>query len=98
EGQAGFSARAGSGRWAYAGALTHANAGSVLAAAAGLPWPTNGEIDLGQLSTIDSAAVAVLLALKRRALSVQAPIKFMHVPAALSALAKVYGVEEILVA
>jgi phospholipid transport system transporter-binding protein len=85
-------------RWAYAGALTYANAGAVLAAAAKLPLPTTGEIDLADIEAMDSAAVAVLVALKRRAASDGRTLTFVAVPAALTALADLYGVEEILVA
>ena len=48
------------------------------------------------IGAIDSSAVAVLLALKRRADEEGKPLRFAHVPAALAALAEVYGVEAIL--
>ena len=85
-------------RWAFVGALTYANAGGVLAAAARLAMPTTGEIDLADIGAIDSTAVAVLVALKRRAAEESRPLAFVNVPAALTALANLYGVEEILVA
>jgi phospholipid transport system transporter-binding protein len=85
-------------RWTYVGALTYANAGAVLAAAASLPLPATGEIDLADIDAVDSTAVAVLVALKRRAAGEGRPLTFVNVPAALSALADLYGVEEILVA
>jgi phospholipid transport system transporter-binding protein len=87
---------AGGTRWEYAGALTFANAAAVHAAAAALPLPTAGEVDLRSLGSVDSAAVAVLLALKRRAAAAGTPLTFVDVPAALAALADLYGVEEIL--
>jgi len=85
-------------RWSYTGALTYANAGSVLAAAAALPLPSAGEVDLAAVGAVDSAAVAVLLALKRRASDEGRPLKFVNVPSALTALSDLYGVEEIVVA
>jgi phospholipid transport system transporter-binding protein len=93
----GFQPDAHGARWTYAGALTYANAGSVYAAATALPLPTTGEIDLGGVGAIDSAAVAVLVALKRRGGDDGRPLVFSNVPAPLAALANLYGVEEILV-
>ena len=68
----------------------------MLAATAAVALPTDGEVDLENLGAIDSSAVAVLLALKRRAEAEGKPLRFLHVPAALIALAEVYGVESIL--
>jgi phospholipid transport system transporter-binding protein len=53
-------------------------------------------VDLSAVEGIDSAAVAVLLALKRRAADEDKPLRFVGVPAALASLAELYGVEEIL--
>jgi phospholipid transport system transporter-binding protein len=83
-------------RWSYVGPLTFANAGPVLAATAGVALPAEGEVDLENVGLIDSSAVAVLLALKRRAEAEGKPLRFIRVPAALSALAEVYGVDSIL--
>jgi phospholipid transport system transporter-binding protein len=94
---AAFTRNADGGRWTYAGALTYANAGDILAAAAGLQLPAAGEIDLSDIGAVDSAAVAVLVALKRRATAEGRPLRFTNVPAALTTLADLYGVEEILV-
>ena len=83
-------------RWSYIGSLTFANAGPVLAATAGVALPTEADVDLENVGAIDSAAVAVLLALKRRAEAEGKPLRFVRVPGALRALAEVYGVEPIL--
>jgi phospholipid transport system transporter-binding protein len=93
---AGFVPLAEGGRWNCAGALTYANAGNVLAAADAMPLPAAGEIDFSGIGAVDSAAIAVLLALKRRAAAETKPLQFANVPAALAALAALYGVEEIL--
>ncbi len=94
----GFSADAGGTRWRYAGPLTFANASSVFAAALAMPLPSAGEIDLSGVVAVDSSAVAVLLALRRRAADEGKPLAFTHVPAALSALADLYSVEDLLAA
>ena len=83
-------------RWSYTGSLTFANAGPVLAASADLALPTEGEVDMENVGAIDSSAVAVLLALKRRAEGEGKPLRFGRVPAPLLALAEVYGVDSIL--
>jgi ABC-type transporter Mla MlaB component len=95
---AGFRADAAGARWLYAGALTFANASQVFAAAALMPLPTAGEVDLAGVVAVDSSAVAILLALSRRAREEGKPLVFARVPAALRALADVYGVEELLAA
>jgi phospholipid transport system transporter-binding protein len=98
EAGAGFAPGMDNARWTYAGSLTYANAGAVLAAALELELPTGGEVDLIDVGAIDSAAVAVLVALQRRAVDEGRSLLFANVPAALSALADLYGVEGILVA
>jgi phospholipid transport system transporter-binding protein len=94
--ESGFAPDAEGARWTCAGELTSANAGTVLAAAAALALPAGGDVDLSAVEGIDSAAVAVLLALKRRAADEDKPLRFVGVPAALASLAELYGVEEIL--
>jgi len=93
-----FSATADGGRWTYAGALTCANAGAVLAAAKALPLPATGEIDLADIGEVDSAAVAVMLALKRRAGGEGRPLSFVNVSTALASLLDLYDVGEIVAA
>jgi phospholipid transport system transporter-binding protein len=93
---AGFAPDPDGARWSYIGTLNFANAAPVLAATTGVALPGNGEVDLEHMGAIDSAAVAVLLALKRRAEAERKPLRFVHVPAALLSLADVYGVGSIL--
>jgi phospholipid transport system transporter-binding protein len=83
-------------RWIFTGSLTFANAGPVLAATRALPLPAGGEVDLDDLDGIDSSAVAVLVALLRRAAEEGKSLRFSHAPPAVAALAEVYGVEWIL--
>jgi phospholipid transport system transporter-binding protein len=92
----GFARDAGAARWTYDGALTFADAGPVLEAARALPLPSSGVVDCGGIGAVDSAAVAVLLALKRRAVAENQPLSFANVPTALAELANLYGVEDIL--
>jgi phospholipid transport system transporter-binding protein len=94
----GFVADADGGCWTYEGALTFAEAGSVLAAAAALALPAGGTVDCRGIRGFDSAAVAVLLALQRRAAEDRRTLAFPGIPEGLAALATLYGVEEILAA
>ena len=80
----------------YAGALTFANAGPVLAATASLPLPSAGQIDLEHLAGIDSSA-------RRRAARARAArasrgqaVAFRSHPRRTARARRVYGVESIL--
>ena len=86
-------------RWRFAGQLVFDDAMAVLTAAAALPLPPSGIVDLAGLVHGDSSALAVLLALRRRAQSegVRA-LSFPGVPPTLVALARAYGVESVLAA
>lgn len=54
------------------------------------------EIDLAQLTAIDSAAVATLVAWRRAAAARGATLAFKNPPANLQSLAELYGVAELL--
>ena len=53
-------------------------------------------IDLGKLATIDSAAVAAMLAWQRAAKAKGLRLEFVNIPAALKSLAHLYGVDTLL--
>jgi phospholipid transport system transporter-binding protein len=91
--QAGRFAAAGDG-WTFAGVLTFEDAATVLEDAARLPLPASGTIDMAGLAHADSAALAVMLALNRRATVEGRRIVFAGMPAVLESLARVYGVED----
>ena len=90
-----FVAADGGARWTYAGALTFANAEAVLESAGALPLPSSGVADLAGLEHADSAALAVLLALKRRAAVEGTKLAFASVPDSIVSLARVYGIDTI---
>jgi len=81
-------------RWTFSGVLTFDDATAALDGADALPLPGSGVVDLSGLAHADSAALAVLLALKRRAASEGRPIAFTGVPPLLDSLARVYGLED----
>lgn len=82
--------------WRYAGDLTFANAAAVMQASSALPLPAGGTVDIGELRHADSAALAVLIALRRRAASEGVALAVVGVPQALRSLAAVYGVDELI--
>ena len=83
-------------RWCFEGALTFRDAGDAFNASKDLPLPASGIVDCSGLVHVDSSALAVLLALQRRALAERAPLTFVAMPAALDSLAQVYGIETLL--
>lgn len=83
-------------RWAFAGTLSFADAAAVFAATRALELPSGGTVDLAGLGAADSSALAVMLALKRRAAGEGVRLQFTAIPLGIQALAHVYGVEELL--
>ena len=79
-----------------ADSLTLADARAVLGA--GLQAIAGGqtEIDLARVATVDSSAVATLLAWKRAAAARNASLALRNAPASLRSLAQLYGVAELL--
>ncbi|MFO1325684.1 MAG: STAS domain-containing protein [Burkholderiales bacterium] len=91
-GQGAFTAKGD--RWTFAGTLTFDDAMDVLDATSRLPLPASGAVDMSGLAHADSAALAVLLALRRRGVAEGKPLNFVAVPASLAALARVYGIDD----
>jgi len=79
------------------GTLTFADADAVFEASRALALPASGIVDLTGLEKADSSALAVMLALKRRAAVEGKTLSFAAVPSGIHSLAHVYGVEEVLV-
>lgn len=82
--------------WAFAGALTLDDAADVLTASAALPLPLSGMLDFSGVMHADSAALAIVIALKRRASAEGRTLSIVGLPASLHSLAVVYGVENLL--
>ena len=82
--------------WAFGGALTLDDAADILQASQALPLPASGVVDFGGLMQADSAALAVMMALKRRAATEGRSLKLTGLPPSLRSLAVVYGVEHYL--
>lgn len=81
--------------WCYTGDLTLDNAAAVLEASSALALPVGGAVDVSGLRHADSAALAVLIALKRRAAREHVEVALAGMPQPLHSLAMVYGVDEL---
>ena len=93
-----FTAADGGARWKFHGALTMDGAAAVLEAADALPLPSTGVVDFSGLLQADSAALAVIIALKRRARAERHPLTFAGLPATLMSLAVAYGIDSLVAA
>ena len=83
-------------RWRFEGALTLDNAADVLQASRALAWPAAGRIDMSGIAQADSAALAVVIAIRRRATEEGRLVAIDGLPQSLQSLAVVYGVESLL--
>jgi phospholipid transport system transporter-binding protein len=86
------------GRWRVAGTLSMDTVESIHVTSAAISMPQDGVIDLAAVDRVDSAGVALVLSWARRATNEGKPLVFAGIPASMRALAKLYGVEELLVA
>jgi phospholipid transport system transporter-binding protein len=82
--------------WRFEGALTLDNAADVLQASRALAWPATDRIDMSGIVRADSAALAVVIAIRRRAAAEGRLIAIEGLPQSLQSLAVVYGVESLL--
>ena len=82
--------------WLFSGALTLDDAAAVLDASQSLPLPDSGVVDFSGLMHADSAALAVMLALKRRGSDEGRTLSIRGVPPSLRSLAAVYGIDHLL--
>ena len=92
---AGGAFSASDGSWSFAGSLTLDNAANVLEASRALALPAGGYVDFSAMTQADSAALAVMISLKRRAVSEGRTLRIAGLPATLRSLANVYGVEDL---
>jgi phospholipid transport system transporter-binding protein len=82
--------------WTFTGALTLDDAAAALEASHALPLPDSGVVDFSGLTHADSAALAVMLALKRRGTEEGRTLGIRGIPPSLRSLAAVYGIDDLL--
>ena len=84
------------GAWRFEGALTFDDAARVFDASRALPLPAGNVADFSVMTRADSSALAVVIALKRRAAAEGRTLSVENLPASLRSLAVVYGVENLI--
>jgi len=77
-------------------ALTFQNAPAALEQGCAALAAGETVFDLGGVQSADSSALALMLAWERRARAQGRMLKFVNVPANVDALAKLYGVDELI--
>lgn len=78
------------------GDLILANTTRLLAEAEAAVAAGAAAFDLKGVGQMDSSAISLLLALKRRAVAANRPVAFLHIPESMLSLAKLYGIAEYL--
>jgi phospholipid transport system transporter-binding protein len=81
--------------WRFAGTLTLFNSQTVYEATLAAPLPESGRIEFGGVTHADSAAIALLIELRRRARTEGRELVFDGLSPALTTLAGVYGIEDV---
>jgi phospholipid transport system transporter-binding protein len=89
----GFSATADG--WRFDGTLTMDTAATVMASANALALPESGRVDFTGLTQGDSSALAVIMALRRRAITEHRELRVENLPTALVSLAVAYGIDDL---
>ena len=83
-------------RMFVSGALTLANVATVLREGSAALAEGVRTVDLGEVGELDSSALALLLAWLREAKQQSRSLTFANLPQGLSAIARLYGVAELL--
>jgi phospholipid transport system transporter-binding protein len=81
-------------RWLISGPMTVDQVNALLAESSALTIP--GEIDLSQVSDVDTTAVSLLFEWQRQAQAHNTKISFSNLPENLASLAKLYSVSELI--
>ncbi len=83
-------------RWLVSGAMTMAEVSALLAQSAALPVTNKLEVDLAEVTDVDTATISLLFEWLRQACARKCKVTFAHLPDNLVSLATVYGVFELL--
>ena len=79
-------------RWHVSGEILMDNANAVLTDSNAFKIENDLEINLSEVTVVDTAALSLLLEWKRRALAADKKVTFTHLPDSLMSLAMLYGV------
>lgn len=83
-------------RWLVSGAMTMAEVSALLAQSTALPVTNKLEVDLAEVTDVDTATISLLFEWLRQASARKCKVTFTHLPENLVSLATVYGVFELL--
>ena len=83
-------------RWQLSGDVVISSAKPILTASQGFAITSNTAVDFAQAADIDTTALSLILEWKRRAQTEKKTLRFINLPANLSSLAELYGVEELI--
>ena len=83
-------------RWQLSGDVVIGSAKAILTASQGFAIANDTAVDFAQAADIDTTALSLILEWKRRAQTEKKTLRFINLPANLSSLAELYGVEELI--
>ena len=83
-------------RWLVSGAMTVAQMNALLAESAALAGTAHVEMDLKQVSDVDTTAISLLFEWLRQAHARKSEVVFSNLPENLVSLATLYGVLELI--
>ncbi|MGQ0443176.1 MAG: STAS domain-containing protein [Methylophilaceae bacterium] len=81
-------------RWQITGDILVDNANTLLVASQQLAISGEALIDFANVTEIDTSAISIMLAWRRRAIAENKQLKFINLPANLSSLTQLYGVAD----
>jgi phospholipid transport system transporter-binding protein len=82
-------------RWTVVGDINMDTANTLLEKSKGLGLADNTEVDLAQVSDVDTAAVSLMLEWHRRAMLENKKLAYINLPAGLTSLTALYGVTDL---
>jgi len=80
--------------WHLSGDIVFANISSVLAETRSHEMPMQFQLDFSKVAEVDTSAISLVLELQRRAIAQKATLNVVGVPANLTSLMQLYGVDE----
>lgn len=81
-------------QWHVSGEILMDNANTVLVQSSTLNIQNDLQIDLSQVTDVDTAALSLLMEWQRRVHAAGKKVTFTHLPESLMSLAKLYGVAD----
>jgi phospholipid transport system transporter-binding protein len=81
-------------RWHVMGDILMDNANAVLSESRALAMPGDLCIDLSAVTSVDTAALSLVMEWQRRAIASNSQVTFAHLPESLVSLASLYGVTD----